>query len=125
MISGLATEEQTEKAMENVYEKLNTKFGAILMDPPYHKEAFEGALAVIYNAGIEGKCRYFLPVTGLADSGRGAASARRPGIHLLYGEFTGSTECGRRDPGVRAILLWTVYRGERQARSSGVPMYTG
>lgn len=28
----LATEEQTEKAMENVYEKLNTKFGAILMD---------------------------------------------------------------------------------------------
>lgn len=41
VISGLATEEQTEKAMENVYEKLNTKFGAILMDPPYHKEAFE------------------------------------------------------------------------------------
>ena len=53
MISGLATEEQTEKAMENVYEKLNTKFGAILMDPPYHKEAFEGALAVIYNAGTK------------------------------------------------------------------------
>ena len=53
VISGLATEEQTEKAMENVYEKLNTKFGAILMDPPYHKEAFEGALAVIYNAGTK------------------------------------------------------------------------
>lgn len=53
VISGLATEEQAKAAMNNVYERLNTEFGAVLMDPPYHKEAFEGALAVIYNAGTK------------------------------------------------------------------------
>ena len=39
--------------LENVYTRLNTEFGAILMDPPYHAHAFEGALAVIYNAGTK------------------------------------------------------------------------
>lgn len=53
VISGLATKEQAKLAMDNVYEKLNTQFGAVLMDPPYHKEAFDGALAVIYNAGTK------------------------------------------------------------------------
>lgn len=53
VISGFADENQAELAMTNVYEKLNTKYGAILMDPPYHKEAFDGALAVIYNAGCK------------------------------------------------------------------------
>ena len=52
MISGLATKEQSELALEQVYERLNTEYGAILMDPPYHAHAFDGALAVIYNAGI-------------------------------------------------------------------------
>lgn len=53
VISGLATREQAESAMENVYERLNTAYGAILMDPPYHAHAFEGALAVIYNQGTK------------------------------------------------------------------------
>ena len=53
VISGLATREQAETAMENVYERLNTAYGAILMDPPYHAHAFEGALAVIYNQGTK------------------------------------------------------------------------
>ncbi|MDD2969926.1 MAG: N,N'-diacetylchitobiose phosphorylase [Lachnospiraceae bacterium] len=53
VISGVASEEQAEHALNNVYEKLNTDYGAILMDPPYHEHAFEGALAVIYNAGTK------------------------------------------------------------------------
>lgn len=53
IISGLATKEQAETAMENVYERLNTAYGAILMDPPYHAHAFGGALAVIYNQGTK------------------------------------------------------------------------
>lgn len=53
VISGFATREQAEAAMENVFTKLNTAYGAILMDPPYHTEAFDGALAVIYNAGTK------------------------------------------------------------------------
>ena len=53
VISGLADQRQAELAMGNVYERLNTEYGAILMDPPYHAHAFDGALAVIYNAGVK------------------------------------------------------------------------
>ena len=53
VISGLADKGQAELAMENVYSRLNTAYGAILMDPPYHAHAFDGALAVIYNAGVK------------------------------------------------------------------------
>ena len=53
VISGLANEKQAELAMDNVYDRLNTEYGAILMDPPYHAHAFDGALAVIYNAGVK------------------------------------------------------------------------
>ena len=53
VISGLADDGQAETAMENVYARLNTEYGAILMDPPYHAHAFDGALAVIYNAGVK------------------------------------------------------------------------
>ena len=53
VISGLATKEQADAALDNVYERLNTSYGAILMDPPYHAHAFDGALAVIYNQGTK------------------------------------------------------------------------
>ena len=53
VISGLADDEQADKALQQVYERLNTEYGAILMDPPYHAHAFDGALAVIYNAGTK------------------------------------------------------------------------
>ena len=53
VISGLADAEQAGKAMGSVYERLNTPYGAILMDPPYHAHSFDGALAVIYNAGVK------------------------------------------------------------------------
>ncbi|WP_294427849.1 N,N'-diacetylchitobiose phosphorylase [uncultured Treponema sp.] len=53
VISGLASEEQAEKALDSVNKQLNTEYGAVLMDPPYHAHAFEGALAVIYNAGVK------------------------------------------------------------------------
>ena len=53
VISGLATGDQAETALNVVYERLHTEYGAILMDPPYRKYAFDGALAVIYNAGTK------------------------------------------------------------------------
>ncbi len=53
VISGLASRTEAEAAMENVYQRLNTEYGAVLMDPPYHAHAFDGALAVIYNAGVK------------------------------------------------------------------------
>ncbi len=53
VISGLANREQAEKAMDLVAGRLNSDYGAVLMDPPYHAHAFEGALAVIYNQGVK------------------------------------------------------------------------
>ncbi|NQM29456.1 N,N'-diacetylchitobiose phosphorylase [Streptococcus suis] len=53
VISGLAKPDQAQQAMNQVLNRLNTPFGAVLMDPPYHKEAFDGALAVIYNQGTK------------------------------------------------------------------------
>ena len=53
VISKAAGPDQAEKAMELVHERLNTPYGALLMDPPYHSNAFSGALAVIYNPGAK------------------------------------------------------------------------
>lgn len=53
VISGLADETQAGLAMEMVHRHLNSAYGAVLMDPPYHAHAFDGALAVIYNQGAK------------------------------------------------------------------------
>ncbi len=53
VISGLASPAQADKALESVWERLNTLYGAVIMDPPYRAHAFDGALAVIYNAGVK------------------------------------------------------------------------
>ncbi len=53
VISGLADEEQREKALGSVDALLNTRYGALLMDPPYREHGFDGALMQIYNAGVK------------------------------------------------------------------------
>ncbi len=53
VISELASEEQKKTILDAVFQHLNTDFGAILMHPPYHAHAFDGALAVIYNQGTK------------------------------------------------------------------------
>ena len=49
VISGYASKEQSEKAMDSVYHQLNTPYGAKLMEPPYVHDYFDGALMHIYN----------------------------------------------------------------------------
>ncbi len=49
VISGLATKEQAEKALESVYRELNTKYGVRTMAPSYVDHAFDGALAILFN----------------------------------------------------------------------------
>ena len=109
VISGLANEAQADLALQNVYDKLNTEYGAILMDPPYHAHAFDGALAVIYNAGTKENAGIFSQSQGwiiLAEALRGhgerafnyfienapAAQNNRAEIRRLepycYGQFT-------------------------------------
>lgn len=109
IISGLATEEQADTVLDTVYQRLNTEYGAILMDPPYRTHAFEGALAVIYNAGTKENAGIFSQSQGwiiLAEALRGhgdraftyfmenapAAQNDRAEIRKLepycYGQFT-------------------------------------
>ncbi len=49
VISGFATKEQSEKAMDSVYNILNTPYGAKLLEPPYVDHYFDGALMHIFN----------------------------------------------------------------------------
>lgn len=49
VISGFATKQQGEKAMESVHNILNTKYGVKLLEPPYVDHFFDGALMHIFN----------------------------------------------------------------------------
>lgn len=49
VISKYASKEQAETAMNSVYNILNTPYGAKLLDPPYKKHYFDGALMHIFN----------------------------------------------------------------------------
>lgn len=49
VISGLATKEQAELALESVHRELNTPYGVRLMSPPYVDHAFDGALMLLFN----------------------------------------------------------------------------
>ena len=109
VISGLASPEQADAALNNVNNLLNTDYGAVLMHPPYHAHAFDGALAVIYNAGVKENASIFSQSQGwimLAEALRGhgdrafryfmenapAAQNDRAEIRKLepycYGQFT-------------------------------------
>ena len=50
VISGFANEEQAKLALDNVYNLLNTEYGAMVMYPPYKEHAFDGALMLLFNA---------------------------------------------------------------------------
>lgn len=50
VISGFASDEQADRAMNSVHEILNTPYGAKLLEPPYKDHYFDGALMHIFNA---------------------------------------------------------------------------
>ena len=92
VISGLADEKQADCALQQVYDRLNTEYGAILMDPPYHEHAFDGALAVIYNAGTKENAPVLFAVAGLDHFSGSIKRTWGEGIYLFYGERSGSAE---------------------------------
>ncbi|MBR1392669.1 MAG: N,N'-diacetylchitobiose phosphorylase [Ruminococcus sp.] len=49
VISGFASKEQAETAMESVHSILNTPYGVKIMEPPYVDHYFDGALMHIFN----------------------------------------------------------------------------
>lgn len=53
VISGLATKEQAELALESVHRELNTPYGVRVMAPSYKDHAFDGALALLFNGATK------------------------------------------------------------------------
>ncbi len=53
VISGLATREQAELALESVHRELNTPYGCRVMAPSYKDHAFDGALALLFNGSTK------------------------------------------------------------------------
>lgn len=53
VISGLASDEQADKALESVHRLLNTDYGVMLMGPAYKEHAFDGALMLLFNASTK------------------------------------------------------------------------
>lgn len=49
VISGVASKERCEQALEKVHEELNTKYGVRIMAPSFKEHAFKGALALLFN----------------------------------------------------------------------------
>ena len=64
VISGAAEGERAELVMDGVHEKLNSPHGAALMMPPFRADAFEGALAVVYNPGMKENAGIFSQTQG-------------------------------------------------------------
>ena len=64
IISGFAGSSEAKKSMDLVYKKLNTKYGAKLMDPPYYAHSFPGALSLTYNKGVKENAGVFLQTQG-------------------------------------------------------------
>lgn len=53
VISGCADHIQSEKALDMVADRLNTEYGAMLLDPPYKDHAFDGARMLLFNASTK------------------------------------------------------------------------
>lgn len=53
VISGCADMAQCEKALDKVHDRLNTEYGALLLDPPYSDCAFEGARMALFNVSTK------------------------------------------------------------------------
>ena len=64
IISGYANAAQAKASMDLVYKRLNTKYGAKLMDPPYFAHAFPGALSLTFNKGAKENSGIFLQTQG-------------------------------------------------------------
>ena len=120
VISGVATEEQADIAMESVRRELNTPYGAMLFTPPYEKHPFKGATGINYynsytkeNGGIfsqpqgwlilaEAKLghgnrayEYWKAAAPAAYNDRAELRVLEPYVHGQFVEGSGSPHAGR------------------------------
>lgn len=124
VISGLADEKQGNLALQQVYDRLNTEYGAILMDPPYHAHAFDGALAVIYNAGTKENAGIFHSHRGGSSLQKHFADMENVHLNILWKMHRQHRMTGLRSADWSHIVMDSLQK-ERQVRILDVPMYIG
>ncbi len=119
VISGFASKECAEKAMQSVADILDTPYGAKLLDPPYRKCYFDGALMHIFNpdtkenGGIfsqsqgwlilaesllghgDAAFRYFMESSPAAMNDKAEIRVLEPYVHGQFTESTASPYAGR------------------------------
>ncbi len=66
VISGLATRDQAETAMEQVHKRLATKYGLALCDPPFVKTDHKIVRASFFNPGLKENAGIFIHTQGWA-----------------------------------------------------------
>ena len=119
VISGFASAEQADKAMQSVADILDTPYGAKLLEPPYKEHYFDGALMHIFNAdtkengGIfsqsqgwlilaeallghgDAAFRYFMESSPAAMNDKAEIRVMEPYVHGQFTESKASPYAGR------------------------------
>ena len=119
VISGFASKEQADAAMQSVAEILDTPYGAKLLDPPYRQHYFDGALMHIFNpdtkenGGIfsqsqgwlilaeallghgDAAFRYFMESSPAAMNEKAEIRVMEPYVHGQFTESSASPYAGR------------------------------
>ena len=119
VISGFASKEQADKAMQSVADILDTPYGAKLLEPPYREHYFDGALMHILNpdtkenGGIfsqsqgwlilaesllghgDAAFRYFMESSPAAMNDKAEIRVLEPYVHGQFTESTASPYAGR------------------------------
>lgn len=119
VISGFASKEQADKAMQSVADILDTPYGAKLLEPPYKKHYFDGALMHIFNpdtkenGGIfsqsqgwlilaesllghgDAAFRYFMESSPAAMNDKAEIRVMEPYVHGQFTESKASPYAGR------------------------------
>lgn len=119
IISGFASKEQADKAMQSVADILDTPYGAKLLEPPYKNHYFDGALMHIFNddtkenGGIfsqsqgwlilaeallghgDAAFRYFMESSPAAMNDKAEIRVMEPYVHGQFTESKASPYAGR------------------------------
>ena len=119
VISGFASKEQADTAMQSVAEILDTPYGAKLLEPPYRQHYFDGALMHIFNpdtkenGGIfsqsqgwlilaeallghgDAAFRYFMESSPAAMNEKAEIRVMEPYVHGQFTESSASPYAGR------------------------------
>ena len=114
VISGFASKEQSETAMEKVHELLNTPYGVKIMDPPYIKHYFDGALMHIFNPDTKENGGIFSQTQGWAI----LAEALLGHGNRAFEYFTESSPASMNDNAERRVMEPYVHGQFTESRQS-------